>query len=192
LWCNLLLQVVLTAAVFSIYAYMAEYLRVVTGMDVRSVSLMLFLFGTAGFFGTLAAGWLMGLHLSATASGFMALFAPTLLLIFLFGQSYPVAVVLVVLWGFVHAAAIPLCQALVLRAAPEAPEFSNSLFNSFGNLGLMGGTMIGGLFIVLFGIRLLPLASVALLSVAALIFLLERRFYARRGPRPAQAAAGRL
>jgi DHA1 family inner membrane transport protein len=192
LWCNLLLQVVLTAAVFSIYAYMAEYLRVVTGMDVRSVSLMLFLFGAAGFFGTLAAGWLMGLHLSATASGFMTLFAPTLLLIFLFGQSYPVAVVLVVLWGFVHAAAIPLCQALVLRAAPEAPEFSNSLFNSFGNLGLMGGTMIGGLFIVLFGIRLLPLASIALLSVAAVIFLLERRFYARRGPRPAQAAAGRL
>jgi DHA1 family inner membrane transport protein len=190
LWWNLLLQVVLTAAVFSIYAYMAEYLKVVTEMDVRSISLMLFLFGTAGFFGTLAAGWLMGLHLSATASGFMALFAPTLLLIFLFGQSYPVAVVLVVLWGFVHAAAIPLCQALVLRAAPEAPEFSNSLFNSFGNLGLMGGTMIGGLFIVLFGIRLLPLASIALLAVAALIFLLERRLYARGGRHPAQAAAG--
>jgi DHA1 family inner membrane transport protein len=149
---------------------------------------MLFLFGTAGFFGTLAAGWFMGLHLSATASGFMALFAPTLFLIFLFGQSYPVAVALVVLWGFVHAAAIPLCQALVLRAAPEAPEFSNSLFNSFGNLGLMGGTMIGGLFIVLFGIRILPLASIALLAVAALIFLLERRLYARRGRHPAQAA----
>jgi MFS transporter, DHA1 family, inner membrane transport protein len=113
LWWNLVLQVVLTAAVFSIYAYMAEYLKVVTGMDVRSISLMLFLFGTAGFFGTLAAGWFMGLHLSGTASGFMALFAPTLFLIFLFAQSYPVAVVLVVLWGFVHAAAIPLCQALV-------------------------------------------------------------------------------
>jgi predicted MFS family arabinose efflux permease len=111
----------------------------------------------------------------------MALFAPTLLLIFLFGQSYPVAVVLVVLWGFVHAAAIPLCQAMVLRAAPEAPEFSNSLFNSFGNLGLTGGTMIGGLFIAFFGIRVLPLASIALLAVAALILLLERRLYARRG-----------
>ena len=79
---------------------------------------------------------------------------------------------------------IPLWQALVLRAAPEAPEFSNSLFNSFGNLGLMGGTMIGGLFIVLFGIRVLPLASIALLAVAALIFLLERRLYARRGAMP--------
>ena len=81
-------------------------------------------------------------------------------------------------------ATIPLCQALVLRAAPEAPEFSNSLFNSFGNLGLMGGTMIGGLFIVLFGIRVLPLASIALLAVAALIFLLERRLYARREAMP--------
>src|SRR5258708_13934986 len=48
LWWNLVLQVVLTAAVFSIYAYMAEYLKVFTEMVVRSSSLMLFLFGTAG------------------------------------------------------------------------------------------------------------------------------------------------
>ena len=47
-----------------------------------------------------------------------------------------------------------------------------------------GGTMIGGLFIVLFGIRVLPLASIALLAVAALIFLLERRLYARREAMP--------
>jgi predicted MFS family arabinose efflux permease len=39
---------------------------------------------------------------------------------------------------------------MTLRAAPGAPEFSNSLFNSFGNLGLMGGTMLVGLFIVMF------------------------------------------
>jgi predicted MFS family arabinose efflux permease len=48
----------------------------------------------------------------------------------------------------------------------------------------MGGTMIGGLFFVLFGIRVLPLASIALLAVAALIFLLERRLYARREAMP--------
>jgi hypothetical protein len=41
--------------------------------------------------------------------------------------------------------------------------------------------MIGGLFIASFGIRVLPLASIALLAVAALTFLLERRLYARRG-----------
>jgi predicted MFS family arabinose efflux permease len=53
----------------------------------------------------------------------------------------------------------------------------------------MGGTMIGGLFIALFGIRVLPLPSIALLALAALIFLLERRLYARGGRHPAQAAA---
>jgi hypothetical protein len=127
LWWNLVLQVVLTAAVFSIYAYMAEYLKVVTGMDVRSISLMLFLFGTAGLFGTLAAGWFMGLHLSGTASGFMALFAPTLFLIFLFAQSYPVAVVLVVPWGFVHAAAITLPGARTKSCARGAGVFQQSL-----------------------------------------------------------------
>ena len=38
--------------------------------------------------------------------------------------------------------------------------------------------MLGGVFIALFGIRPLPLASIALLAVAAFIFLLERRLYA--------------
>src|SRR5258708_18665921 len=96
LWWNLVLQVVLTAAVFSIYAYMAEYLKVVTEMDVRSISLMLFLFGTAGFFWTLPARWLHGLYLASTAHRFIALFPPTLLLLFLLRQRHAVPVVLVV------------------------------------------------------------------------------------------------
>jgi len=189
LWWNLVLQIILTAAVFSIYSYMAEYLKVVTRMDARSTSLMLLLFGTAGIFGTVLVGRLIDIHLSATAGGFIALFAPTLVLIFLFGQSYPVAIALVVLWGFVHATAIPLCQALVLRAAPEAPEFSNSLFNSFGNAGLTAGTAVGGLSIAKIGIHDLPLASIGLLAVAALVFFLERRFCGQRSQRTLEAAA---
>jgi len=179
LWGNLILQVVLTAAVFSLYSYMAEYLKVVTEMQATSISLMLFLFGAAGFFGTLVAGWLMGMHLSATTAGFLTLFAPTLLLIFIFGTNYPVTVGLIVVWGFIHAAAIPLCQALVLRAAPEAPEFSNSLFNAFGNLGLTAGTMVGGLSISMLGIHRLPLVSLTLLAGAAVIFGLERYLMGR-------------
>src|SRR5260221_10494642 len=67
LWWNLVLQVVLTAAVFSIYAYMAEYLKVVTEMDVRSISLMRVLLGGDGFCLTLAGCSLMSVLLSAAA-----------------------------------------------------------------------------------------------------------------------------
>lgn len=179
LWWNLLLQVVLTASVFSIYGYMAEYLRVVSGMNARVISLMQLVFGTAGVVGTLCAGALMARHLSITVVGFMVSFALTMVLIFVYGRDYHSVVIMVVLWGFVHAAAVPLCQALILRAAPQAPEFSNSLFNSFGNLGLTGGTLIGGMFIAAFGIGQLPLASLGLLSVAAVVFAVERRWVVR-------------
>lgn len=175
LWWNLTVQVLLTAAAFSIYSYMAEYLKTVSRMDAGSISLMLFIFGAAGVLGTLVAGWLMGLRLTATAFGFTILFASTMALLYLSGDSYPAAVLLVLVWGLVHAAAIPLCQALVLRAAPEAPEFSNSLFNSFGNLGLTAGTVAGGYFIATYGILELPLASIGIIACSGIALLVERR-----------------
>jgi MFS transporter, DHA1 family, inner membrane transport protein len=177
LWWNLALQVAMTAAVFSIYGYMADYLKEVTGLSAHMIGAMLFLFGLAGVGGTLAAGRLMGFHLTRTLVGFLAAFAPVLLLVFLVGDSPAATIVLVLIWGLVHAAAVPLCQAIVLRAAPEAPEFSNSLFNSFGNIGIASGTTLGGFIIAAFGIADLPLASLALLAIAALIFAVERARY---------------
>ncbi len=174
LWWNLALQVAMTAAVFSIYGYMADYLKEVTELGPRMIGAMLFLFGTAGVGGTLAAGRLMGVHLTRTLVMFLAAFAPVLLLVFLFGRLPAAAVILIPIWGLAHAAAVPLCHAIVLRAAPEAPEFSNSLFNSFGNIGVALGTTLGGFVIACFGIANLPLASLALLAVAALILIVER------------------
>lgn len=177
LWWNLALQVVLTAAVFSIYGFMAEYLKEVAGMGARLISAMLLLFGLAGVGGTLVAGRIMGAHLSRLVNLFLAGFAPILGLLFLLGHSRFAMIGLVVLWGFVHAVAVPLCQALIMRAAPEAPTFSNSLFNSFGNIGITCGTTLGGKTIALAGIAVLPLASIGLLAVAVLVYAVERRRY---------------
>ena len=174
LWWNLALQVAMTAAVFSIYGYMADYLKTVTGLGPLMIGAMLFLFGVAGVGGTLVVGRLMDRRLTRTLAIFLAAFGPVLLLVFLFGRIPMATIVLIPIWGLIHAAAVPLCQAIVLRAAPEAPEFSNSLFNSFGNIGIAFGTTLGGSVIASFGIANLPLASLALLAVAASIFVVER------------------
>jgi len=181
LWWNLALQVMLTAAVFSIYGFMAEYLARAAHMSPALISLMMLLFGVAGIGGTLAAGRLMSRHLDRVVGLFLVSFAPILVLLFLLAQDRPAAIVLVIMWGAVHAAAVPLCQALVVRAAPETPEFSNSLFNSFGNIGITCGTLAGGQAIALAGVRALPLASMALLLAAAIVFVAERRRYGRHG-----------
>lgn len=177
LWWNLALQVVLTAAVFSMYGFMAAFLKDVTGMGPRLVSAMLLLFGVAGVAGTLVAGRFMGRHLSRLLLFFIATFGPILGALFFFGHSTPTMVVMVLVWGGIHAIAVPLCQALILRAAPEAPAFSNSLFNSFGNIGITCGTAFGGQVIALKGIAVLPLASIGLLGLAVAIAVGERVRY---------------
>jgi predicted MFS family arabinose efflux permease len=185
LWWNLAVQVALTAAIFSIYGYMAEYLGRVSGMGSAMVSGMLFLFGGAGVVGTLVAGRFMGRDLTRTVFGFLLAMIPVLLLLFFLGNSRAAVIAVVVIWGLVHAAAVPLCQALVLRAAPDAPEFANSLFNSFGNIGITLGTTLGGLAIAHWGIAALPLASIVILLAAAILFTAERRRY---GSSPVEAA----
>jgi predicted MFS family arabinose efflux permease len=185
LWWNLAVQVALTAAIFSIYGYMAEYLGRVSGMGSAMVSGMLFLFGGAGVVGTLVAGRFMGRDLTRTVFGFLLAMIPVLLLLFFLGNSRAAVIAVVVIWGLVHAAAVPLCQALVLRAAPDAPDFANSLFNSFGNIGITLGTTLGGLAIAHWGIAALPLASIVILLAAAILFTAERRRY---GSSPVEAA----
>lgn len=177
LWWNLAVQIALTAAVFAIYGYMAEYLARVSGMGSGLVSAMLFLFGGAGVVGTLIAGRFMGRDLTRTVYGFIMAMIPILLLLFFLGESRLAVIALVVVWGLVHAAAVPLCQALVLRAAPEAPEFANSLFNSFGNIGITVGTTLGGIAIARWSVAALPLVSIAILLAATLVFTVERRRY---------------
>ena len=146
---------------------------------------MLFLFGGAGVVGTLIAGRFMGRDLTRTVFGFLVAMVPVLLLLYYLGQTRAVIVAVVIIWGLVHAAAIPLCQALVLRAAPEAPEFANSLFNSFGNIGITVGTTLGGIAIARWGIAALPLASIVILLAAAVIFTVERQRYGSLAARTA-------
>ena len=185
LWWNLAVQVVLTAAVFSIYGYMAEYLGRVAGMGSALVSGMLFLFGGAGVVGTLATGQLMGRDLTRTVYGFLSAMVPVLLLLFFLGGSRAAVIAVVVVWGLVHAAAVQLCQALVLRAASDAPEFANSLFNSFGNIGITVGMTLGGIAIAQWGIAALPLASIVILLAAAIIFTAERHRFGSPAKRTA-------
>jgi len=78
-----------------------------------------------------------------------------------------------------------LCQALVLRAASDAPEFANSLFNSFGNIGITVGMTLGGIAIAQWGIAALPLASIVILLAAAIIFTAERHRFGSPAKRTA-------
>ncbi|MET8545594.1 hypothetical protein ABZW03_33900 [Kitasatospora sp. NPDC004799] len=79
----------------------------------------------------------------------------------------------VLLWGAVHSGGLAVAQAWLARDATDAPEFGNSLFISFSNLGITLGTTLGAAVVTTTGPRHLPLAATALTAV-----LLRRRLHA--------------
>jgi DHA1 family inner membrane transport protein len=165
---NILIVTLIISGMSASYSYMAEYLKEVAHMDAKTVSVLLLLFGIAGVFGNLLLGRLLSWHINRTVWGFFAGLMIVQALLFLAGTH---VFVLVVLWGFVHTGGFLLGQTLITRSAPEAPEFSSSLFVSAGNLGFSIGSITGGLVIEGMGVASLPLISIGILGSAAILFI---------------------
>ncbi|MEM9229391.1 MAG: MFS transporter [Pseudomonadota bacterium] len=187
LWSNLIVLFFIMASIFSIYGFFAEYMQQVVGVNGRTVSILLLLFGAAGFVGNLVAGKLITISLPGAVYAFLAGLAVVLLC--LYGTSnLPLVVTgIVVVWGFVHAAGFLLGQTVVARSTKEAPEFGNALFASIGNAGVAFGTFVGALVIADIGTDILPLFAVAMLAVTAIGFVIAERLQSRMNRSPIAA-----
>ncbi|MNN89940.1 Major Facilitator Superfamily protein [compost metagenome] len=62
-----------------------------------------------------------------------------------------------------------------MREASEAPEFANSLYMSFSNLGITIGSLAGGWFIAHFGTHSVVLSSVIFTLLAYISISLKHR-----------------
>jgi len=67
----------------------------------------------------------------------------------------------------------------MIDAAPEAPEFANSLQSSFGNLGVSAGTVVGGWFIANVGISSAPWVGAGF-GILAVLTMLSREILDKR------------
>jgi predicted MFS family arabinose efflux permease len=74
--------------------------------------------------------------------------------------------VAVLVWGVVHSGGLVISQSWMGRDSVDAPEFGNSLFISFSNLGITLGTATGGLFLTHLGTRQLVWAGVLFAALA--------------------------
>ncbi len=66
------------------------------------------------------------------------------------------------LWGILFAIGNNVGQYWITSSAPEAPDFTNGLFLSCGNLGITIGTAVGGLFISGMGAQYVVLGGIGL------------------------------
>ncbi|MFD9680029.1 MFS transporter [Rhodococcus sp. NPDC059969] len=172
-WLTILSVTFVFAAMFSVYGYFAEYLGGVTGMSGSWISAMLLAFGVVMIFGNFVFGAMLGKNVVRTVVAFPLLYIVVYVVIYLVGPYFAAMTVAVLVWGMVHSGGLVVSQSWMGRDSVDAPEFGNSLFISFSNLGITLGTATGGLFLSHLGTRQLVWAGV-LFAALALAMIIAR------------------
>lgn len=171
LWLTILTVVVIFAAMFSVYSYFAEYLGQVSHMNGSWISMMLMAFGITMIAGNFLFGSLLQKSLKKTALLFPLIYTVIYLVIYYLGSYFIPMVAFVFIWGAVHSGGLIISQALLMTEAKEAPEFGNSLFVSFSNVGITVGTSIGGWFISRLGTHQLIWCGIMFALLAFLLIV---------------------
>jgi len=145
LWLAMAMSVCVFGAMFSVYSYAAEYLARESGLGGEAISILLLVFGVGGVLGNLLAGRSLGRHRTRTVLLHPIVLALAYAALRGFGSaSLPVMVPLCLFWGAAHTSGLIVSQVWMVSAAPEAPEFTTSLFVSAANLGVVLGASAGG------------------------------------------------
>ncbi|CAH0145033.1 Inner membrane transport protein YdhP [Peribacillus sp. Bi96] len=175
IWLSIVAVILLNSAVFGVYSYLAEYLKTVTNISGKSISLMLVIFGGASIIGNIVAGKLLTKDAIKLVVSFPFALGAVYIILFLLGKfTLPMAIITLV-WGVLAGIGTNINQYWITSAAPGAPDFANGLFLSSVNLGTTIGTAVGGLFISEMGTQYVML--VGLLSlILSVVFILLRNY----------------
>ncbi|OWR32045.1 MFS transporter [Saccharibacillus sp. O23] len=177
LWITILIVVLIFTAMSSVYSYFAEYLREVTHMNGTWISLMLMVFGITMIAGNFLFGYWLNKSLTRTVILFPLAYAVIYLFAYYGGAYFWPMAVIVFVWGAVHAGGLIVSQSLLMTDTREAPEFGNSLFVSFSNIGITVGTGIGGAFMTRLGVQQLMWSGILFCALAFLLILLKLFFF---------------
>ncbi|MFF2089538.1 MFS transporter [Paenibacillus sp. NPDC058174] len=173
LWLAIIIVFMIYTAMCSVYSYFAEYLGKVTHMNGTWISIMLMVFGITMIAGNFLFGFLANKSMTRTVILFPLLYAAIYLFLYYFGSYFIPMMVVVFIWGAVHAGGLILSQALLMAETKEAPEFGNSLFVSFSNIGITVGTLIGGWFIAQWGVHQLIWSGIILCLLSFLLIIIK-------------------
>ncbi|MDF2620836.1 MAG: major facilitator superfamily 1 [Xanthobacteraceae bacterium] len=177
---TMMMSVLASASLFSVFTYIAPLLRDVTGLAPHTVTYVLLLFGVGITIGNLLGGRLADWRLMPSL---MAIFVglAAVLVVFVFASPFAaLTVATVFVWGIMVFAVVAPIQMRVVDAAVGAPNLASTLNQGAFNLGNASGAWIGGAAIT-FGVGYaeLPWVGAALavgaLGLCVLSQALERR-----------------
>jgi DHA1 family inner membrane transport protein len=177
LWFNIVTLLLTLAALFTVYSYFSEYLTEYTGLDNKWISIMLVVFGVSGVIGNLQTGKFLSKSVTRTVLFFPLLMVLIYLLVFFAGHTFIPMIIIVILWGAVHTSGFVISQSWFTTETSEAPEFGNSLFVSFSNLGISVGSVAGGWTISHFGTHNILWTGIILFAVTLITILLKVKLF---------------
>ncbi|NBD28009.1 MFS transporter [Paenibacillus glycinis] len=177
LWFNIATLLLMVAAMFSVYSYFSAYLTKYTGLDNKWISMMLVVFGISGVIGNLQTGKFLSKSVTRTAVFFPIIMVLIYLLVYFAGHAFIPMILIVILWEAVHTSGFVISQSWFTTEASEAPEFGNSLFVSFSNLGISVGSIAGGWTISHYGTHNILLTGIVLFGAALLTILLKVKLF---------------
>ena len=172
----MLISVVSSASLFSVFTYITPILESVTGISPSGVTWMLLLFGVGLTAGNVLGGKLADWKLMPAVVGLIAVLIPVLgSLVKTAGNPLPAAATLLA-WGIVSFGLISPLQTRVVNEAAEAPNLASTLNQGAFNLGNAVGAWIGGLGLT-FGMAYsdLPWIGAALAVLALLLAVFSYR-----------------
>lgn len=175
-WLAVIIVILLNAAIFGVYSYLADFLQSVTHVSSTFTSLLLFIYGAANIIGNILAGRLLVDKPAKTIVALPFLMGATYLILFFAGQfTFPMALIILI-WGVLAGLAANINQYIITTAASEAPDFANGLFLSACNIGTTIGAAAGGVFIAKMGTQYVVLVGLlSLVLTAVFIFLKHYR-----------------
>jgi len=173
IWASIATVIFINSAIFGVFSYLAEYLKTVTNITGKTISLMLLIFGVANIIGNIIAGKLLTKNPIKFVTAFAFALGAVYIILFLMGQfTIPMALI-TLFWGILGGIGGNINQYWIASETPEAPDFANGLFLTSANLGTTIGTSVCGLFISGIGIKYVVLGGVIFLILSLVSILLR-------------------
>ena len=165
--------------------YITPFLLDITGFAPGALAALLFVSGAAGVLGTVVVGRVLDARPVASLVGPLILLTVSMLGLFALGAFKPSAVGLLALGGFGFSSFAAAVQSRVLQVAPASTDLASAWTSSAFNVGIAGGSFIGGVILPALGARPLALVGGAL-TLAALAVLSVDGALRRQDPAPAR------
>ncbi|GAK40734.1 MFS transporter [Paenibacillus urinalis] len=176
-WLSIAAVILLNAAIFGVYSYLADYLGTVTNMAPNTISLTLFLYGGANVIGSMIAGRLLTKNATRLVLMYPLALGAIYIILFFTGHFTLPMLIISLVWGIFGGIGANITQYWIMSAAPNSPDFSNGLFLTAANLGTTFGTAVGGIFISQMGIRYVVIVGILSVILSLAMILLRIFIY---------------